>query len=126
MSNKRIELSQNNIVNLFFFLCGSLAGYSMLYSFYMLIIQHTIRIRFILSYIGRSSIWIVTLHLAAFRIVALIQIKYYRLPMTELNNLFRPIDKPYWWIAYTIVGIMIPIACKLVYNFLYKVVLEQK
>ena len=115
MSICRIELSQNEIVNPVFFICGATIGFIMLYSVYMLVIIRCRKMQNILSYIGKNSVWIVTLHLFAFRIVAWMQIKYYGLPMSDINMVFIPISKPYWWILYTVVGISIP----LLFNVLY-------
>lgn len=112
MRHSRIELSQNEIVNPLFFLGGAIAGFVLLYAIDQLVIAHCKAIETALSYIGRHSVWIVTLHLFAFRIVAWIQIKCYGLPMTEIGNLFRPITAPYWWIAYTAVGIVVPLLGK--------------
>lgn len=117
MSIYKIELSCNQIVNPIIFISGALIGFIMLYSIYMLIIIQCEFIRTLLVYIGRNSVWIITLHLFAFRIVAWIQIKYYDLPMENISYPFCPINKPYWWILYLIVGITIPLICKICYNF---------
>lgn len=112
MSDRRIELSQNEIVNPIFFVCGAIVGFAFLYSIYELAIARCKQLQTVLSYIGKNSVWIVTLHLFAFRIVALIQIKCYGLPITEINQMFRPITAPYWWMMYVVVGIAVPLLVK--------------
>lgn len=120
MSKWEIELSQNEIVNPVFFVCSSCIGFILLYSTYQMIIVRSKRMQAILSYIGKNSIWIVALHLFAFRVVALIQVKYYGLPLAEIGQLFRPITEPYWWIAYTVVGVTVPLLVKQCFSSLIK------
>lgn len=90
----------------------------MLYSLYMLVVIRCKHIRRVLAYIGKNSVWIVCLHLLAFRIVACIQINYYDLPIDYINIAFRPVAEPYWWIAYTIVGVGVTLACKICFKYI--------
>lgn len=77
----------------------------------------------VLSYIGKNTIIILALHLVAFKLVMLLQIKIYNLSIDRLTDFpFIQMDG-LWWVLYTIIGIFVPLAinvglnkCKLFFN----------
>ncbi len=66
------------------------------------------RIIYILSYVGKNTIPIMALHILSFKLVTLIQIAFLGLPYYMLGN-FPIIQKSWWGILYSVVGIGIPI-----------------
>lgn len=67
--------------------------------------------------IGKRTLSIVEMHFLAFKLVALVVTYVYGLPrfcIAAFPNLYG--DRGLWWIAYTIVGVAIPILVRLIYE----------
>jgi fucose 4-O-acetylase-like acetyltransferase len=62
----------------------------------------------IFLYIGKNTIIILALHFLCFKVVTLLQLFIYGYPFNMLSS-FPVIENRYWFIAYSIVGIGIPI-----------------
>lgn len=63
--------------------------------------------------IGKCSLEIIELHFLAFKIVSLIIIIIYRLPVTRLSDYPVIETGGLWWICYTLVGVCVPVILKL-------------
>lgn len=63
--------------------------------------------------IGKCSLEIMALHFLAFKIVSLIIIIIYRLPVTRLSDYPVIETGGLWWICYTLVGVCVPVILKL-------------
>lgn len=63
-----------------------------------------------LNYVGGKTLYILTFHFIAFKLVSLILIAYYNLPITRLSD-FPVISglNSFSWIVYSIIGITIPL-----------------
>ena len=69
----------------------------------------------ILIMVGQRTMAILEMHFLAFKLVAIIVIRVYSLPkycLAAFPNLWG--TKGWWWVAYTIVGVVIPIIIRLV------------
>ncbi len=70
----------------------------------------------IINIIGKNTIVIMALHFLSFKVVNLIQVKYYSYPLYMIASF--PVIDGYngWWIAYFFAGISLPLLCITVYN----------
>lgn len=112
-----IGLSSNSYVNPCFLLATSFMGWCFLYSIAHFIALFPVK-KFFLG-IGKRTLSIVILHFLAFKLVAIIVAKFYGLPdfcIASFPNLYG--EKGVWWLAYTIVGVGIPVALSICYRFL--------
>lgn len=66
----------------------------------------------LLNYIGTNSFIIMTFHLLVFKIVSYMEIKYYNLQIERLSDYPAIFMGGYWWILYTLIGVLIPILIK--------------
>ncbi|MBR2696011.1 MAG: acyltransferase family protein [Parasporobacterium sp.] len=119
-----VMLVSNRYVNPFFLLCASVFGFGLVYSLSAILCHWKIREFFMI--IGRRTLAILLLHMLAFKIIAAIVVRVYDLPAFYLAanpHLFGEIGA--WWVAYTIVGIGIPVLLDVLYqrlirNFKYR------
>lgn len=85
---------------------GAVAGIAMV----MLVSQLPgIRSSKFLTLCGKYSLQIMCLHFLAFKIVTFIMIKWYNYPMEYLGY-FPTYEKGLWWIAYSVVGVLVTLA----------------
>ena len=109
-----VELSKAIYTSPQFYIVAALSGFFFLYSFCALLEKISF-IKICFSYLGKHTISIVCLHFLAFKLVTLLQIKVYNLPITDLTS-FPVLNTPYWWILYSFVGISVPVLLNLCYN----------
>ena len=69
-----------------------------------------------LEYVGRKSLAIVAMHLLAFKLVSLVVIRVQGLPAYMLATFPVITGANYWWLAYSAVGLMVPLAAKFAYD----------
>jgi hypothetical protein len=71
----------------------------------------THRLSSFISNIGNKTIEILTWHFLSFKIVSLIIIAYYGLPIEQLAEfpVLRPYNTQGWWISYLVVGVAVPV-----------------
>ncbi|WP_091851509.1 acyltransferase family protein [Prevotella communis] len=71
----------------------------------------THRLSSFISNIGNKTIEILTWHFLSFKIVSLIIIAYYGLPIEQLAEfpVLRPYNTQGWWIGYLVVGVAVPV-----------------
>ena len=64
----------------------------------------------VLNYVGDKTLYLLTFHFISFKLVSLILIGYYDLPITQLSD-FPVISglNSFSWIVYSIVGVIIPL-----------------
>lgn len=64
-------------------------------------------------YMGNHTLTILTWHFLCFKIVSLLIIKLYNLPIEHLAEfpVIQPCASEGWWVAYVLVGVLIPIVC---------------
>lgn len=85
-------------------------------SFYSLFSVFEIKSKWIINlidYIGKNTITILTFHFLSFKLISLLIIIIYDLPVDMLSQFPVIMDfaRDGWWIAYAITGITIPILC---------------
>lgn len=105
-SNGYISISNNIIKNPLFFLAMSIAGWMLIYRLSGFI-KNSDSHFFIAC--GKSSLWILVLHFLSFKIVSAIGIALLGLDWINLASFPIRFYNGYWWIAYSVVGIVIPI-----------------
>ena len=72
----------------------------------------------IFMFIGKYTLSILILHLSAFKIVTYIQVLIYKLPEYRLSS-FPVYDVSHGlWILYCLIGIVIPIACAVIFDYI--------
>lgn len=62
-----------------------------------------------LCYIGDHTLSILALHFLSFKLVSLFIIALYNLPMSELSRYYISSCGYWWWIAYAVVGVNLPL-----------------
>ena len=70
-----------------------------------------------LNYIGRNTIPILAWHMLIFKIIDIIQIKMYKIPIERLGELAPINSSGIWWIIFSIAGVLIPTSiCYVIYD----------
>lgn len=69
-------------------------------------------------FVGDRTIDVLTWHFLSFKLISIIIISYYSLPKAQLGEF--PVIEEYayqgWWIAYVIVGVLIPLIIELLFR----------
>lgn len=105
--NGKISLNENVYPNPLFLLVASLAGWIIIYLIAEFISKY--KASKLITFIGSNSISILLLHFLSFKAVSLIIVKIYNMPYYELASFPIIKNDSYWWIAYTIAGVLIPV-----------------
>lgn len=81
------------------------------------LIETTKHIKSFFYYAGNNTMIILALHFTCLKIVSLVKIGVYGLPIERLAE-FPVIEEnnTWWWIAYTFVGIAVPLLCQKAYD----------
>lgn len=110
-----IDLDINQYVNPGFLLITSCAGWFLVYeiSYYLAKPQW---LQKLLTIIGTNTIAVMVFHFVCFKIVTYIQIQIYNLPPSAISAFPVLYNLPFWWIAYAIVGLVIPVGLSLLYK----------
>ena len=110
-----IDLDINQYVNPVFLLITSLAGWFLIYelAYYLSLAKWTKKL---LSIIGTNTMSVVIFHFLMFKGVNFIQIIVYNLSKEQINAFPVLINRPWWWMLYTLVGVTIPIGLSLLYK----------
>lgn len=91
-------------------IAASLASTS-IFMFCQWLVKYESYLGSILNYIGMHTIEILTWHFLLFKLVSLLIVNIYRLPINSIASF--PTIQEYscqgWWIAYTMVGVFIPV-----------------
>lgn len=115
----KIDLVGNYFNSIWGLLVGSFLGIYFLITFSKYIAKHSIVSKF-LSYTGRNTIPILALHFLSFKLVSILLILLYQLPLSTLShwptihNII--ISQSVWWILYSITGVILPLG----YSFIIK------
>lgn len=102
-----IELNRNQIQDPVFFLAASVFGFWGLMSMSMIVKPQGIRNSLIM--LGKNTLPIVMYHFLAFKIVTVLQIAVYDMPIEKLSAYPILISTNSWWIVYTAIGILFPL-----------------
>lgn len=119
------NLSQNNYFNPVFLIVDAIASWCFLYSVSVFIKKTSIKDLFIL--IGKRTLSILIFHFLAFKMVAFLVVKIYKLPeycLAIFPSLYG--NKGMWWLAYVVVGIAAPVVLNEGYRRIVKLVQVKK
>lgn len=115
-----IELSSNFYENPFYLLACSISGWYFLFSLAYLVKKIYFLKRFF-TFIGKRTLSIVLLHLLCMKLVTATMVQIYQLPKYSIACFpVLKIDNKWWWIAYTIIGVFLPILFNVIYNMIVK------
>lgn len=113
----RINIGARIFGNVFLFLPITCAGCYMVLTAAKAIAARNTLPRQMADYTGRHTMAIMLWHIPAFKLVSLLQIGIYGYPVGYLAYpLVIPTHLYSWWIPYTLVGMLIPLGCSLVYD----------
>lgn len=104
-----IDMRANLYVDPMFMLSNTILGTYC--TFYISKIIHETKVKNILIYIGQRTIPIMALHLLSFKLVSFLQLNILNLPLFMLGNFGQAKNIGMWWIAYSFIGIVIPLIC---------------
>lgn len=78
-----------------------------------------LKVKNLFYYVGNNTMIILAIHLLTFKLISLIKITYYSWPIERLAE-FPVIEQnnSLWWLAYTLVGVGIPLILSKCYNIL--------
>lgn len=110
-----IDLDINRYVNPVFLLITSIAGWLLIYefSYYCTLLKWLYKP---LCVIGNNTMAVLIFHFLCFKGITYIQILIYDLPKSYINAFPVLYNMPLWWLAYTIVGLGIPVGISLLYK----------
>lgn len=107
-----INFANDKFINPPFFIVSSLSGiYINIYISKIIIKKYKNKL---LHFIGQNTIYIMVFHFLSFKIVTLIIIKTYNLPLKNLSTFPVIYDiGGFWWILYSLLGLLVPLAIPL-------------
>ncbi len=111
----RIELTSGVFSSPYFFIVASISGWFLLYAGAFFCNKISL-VKKIFTYLGRNTICIIGLHFFAFKLVTLLQIKLYDLPIQKLTAFPFLIKSSGWWLVYFFVSIAFCLLLNLVYK----------
>lgn len=117
----KIDIAYSIIHNPVILLLCSICGILLLYNLSLILEKMnnkiSLLVKKILCICSKYSLIIFATHLLCFKIVSFAILKVYNLNINELSTFPTiKVTNSYWWIIYSIVGIIIPILTKLTYN----------
>ena len=80
----------------------------------------------LLSYIGKSTMMILCLHIVGFKFVTYAVVKLQHLPIYRLASSPVYDGSGYMWVIYTIAGLALPLALTVCYNGISNFIEERK
>lgn len=113
-----ISLSNNSYENPLFLLAASLTGWAFLYSL-SYFLKHIPVVKQGLICIGKKTLTVLILHFLCMKIVEYIVVIYYGMPyfcVAAFPNLYG--NRGLWWLAYTVVGVGVPVFANIFYHFI--------
>ncbi len=107
-----------------FLLVSALSGWCLLFSCASLLSYTALKKAMV--YVGKNTLPIMILHFLAFKAVAALIVRVYRLPhfcVAAFPNLYG--EKGLWWMLYSLVGMVLPLICYEVYLCVKKRILTR-
>lgn len=111
-----ISMNHNTLCNPLFFVICSLLGFFMTLGICDFILRYMNKIVRALKYLGKNSLVIMMFHFIAFKAITLLQIIVYQDSIEMLSEYPVYLVNGGWWIAYSVVGVCIPILLYLLYK----------
>lgn len=119
-----VELSSGVYTSPAFYLLCAVAGWFLIYSVSVGVSRFS-RATSFFCYLGQNTVCIIGLHFLTFKIVTYIQVCLYNLPHETLSVFPVLADRPFWWLAYTVVGVGAPLLINLGYKNVKRKVLAR-
>ena len=110
-----IDLDINQYVNPGFLLITSTAGWFLVYEISYYLARPKWLQKF-MTIIGTNTMAIMVFHFLCFKLITYIQIQIYDLQASAISAFPVLYNLPFWWIAYTFVGLFIPLGLSLLYK----------
>lgn len=110
-----IELGANSYMNPVYFLIVSFCGWRFVYEIAFMIGKNEYSKK-LLACIGQNTLPVVILHFLCFKLVNYIGVLFNHQPLFLIAAFPILYKGGVWWIAYTLVGLMIPICLNLLYK----------
>lgn len=108
----------NSNVNLFdnpfMFIITSIAGFILIMALSAIISK--LNRTNLLEFIGKHTLGIMIWHFLAYKIITLLQLYVYKEPLYRLASFPIYYSGNYWWVAYCVIGIAIPLLLIYIYN----------
>lgn len=104
-----VGLDKNSYVNPLFFVFVSIVGWNLVLAVSNVLIYLNLKINKLIEYVSKRSFSIVALHFLCFKIVTYIGIVICRMDIRYLAASADLFKDSFCWIAYTIVGITVPL-----------------
>lgn len=111
----RIELADTDYTNPIFLICASTVGWFFLYQI-SYFISKSEKLTTLIAAIGKNTIAVVILHFLCFKIVSFIGLILEGSPNYLLACFPIYMNTGVWWVAYTIVGVAIPVSLSMLYK----------
>lgn len=108
-----LELVENQFPSVIFLTFSALAGWFVLATIVDFCGE---KVSVALSYIGRRSLTILTLHLPCFWLVSAVGVIILGLPKWTMAKPITAFSGPLWTIAYVVVGVGVPLALRYIYD----------
>ena len=108
VSNIEIRVIDNVIVNPIYYVFSSLAGWFLIFSISRFVVKLSL-IKRIFVCIGKNSLYVLCMHLVCFKLVAYIHCLFQNIPIENVSNFPVVNNSGFWCIAYTLIGLIIPI-----------------
>lgn len=120
-----IEMSKNIYTNLFYYLIASISGWYLIYEISYFISKIKI-INKIFEYIGNKSFSILIWHFTAFKLVNYFGVIFYNMNFSNISKFPVLLKNGYWYLIYTLVGIIIPLILDKIYSLLKELINRRK
>lgn len=104
-----ISIADNSIENPLFFVMMSLAGWFFIYSIAELLVERHFKFNDVITYISIHSVPIIALHFLCFKIVSVVAVIAYGMEKYMIAAFPVLMVSGAWWIAYTLVGLSVPL-----------------
>lgn len=116
-----ISLNVNHFENPVFLVSCSLLGWFWLQAWAQVIAKADLLKRFSIC-LSKSSLFILFLHFLAFKLITAVQVAVYQEKAYMLASFPILHSEGFWWIAYTVVGVLLPVGVKLLFDQLLALV----
>lgn len=112
--NFKVDMRVNLYSNFLIFIFEAILGIYFMVALTKMLDNTKFKFTF-LNYAGKNTITIMALQLISFKIISLIQVKLYNLPLSRIGGFGNIYNKKLWWIAYTVIGVVLPCIIKYIY-----------
>ena len=112
-----IRYARADIKSGVYLLVCSMAGWFFLYGISEILLSNDSILAQFFVYLGKHTLFILLLHQFAFKVITFIQVCFYHEPEYMLAAFPVLYSTKGWWIAYTIIGIVVPLSIEKVLHY---------